>query len=235
MKTAFVILFFLQFANAFTQNHVYIDRTGKRYSESEVNRIHREDQFLSISNRTVKGDSIFFKIQYYRKEQVADRFQTEGDYCGNDSVRLSISEIKGLPFFTEVVAIKLASFDMRDPIGGCHFIPRLKGAVDLRKAKETVELSQEMMDKLLDVLVNYNNTSDEIEVLFCGYEPRNSIIFYGRKGKFLGALDLCFECWQHQASPEFMRLGTFCSEKYHTLQGFFRSAGIKYGTRYNDQ
>jgi hypothetical protein len=231
MKNTLCIFIVLITFESFSQGaEVYEDLDGKRYTSEEVAKIRQSDQFITII-KVRETDTIFYKIIHYDKELVASRFQKDGFYCGNINKKLTTKEInERFPFFAQTATIKLTSFRNENPEEHDAELPRKKGKINMRKMHEVVTLNKDLTDKLLDLLINYDNPSDNNGVILC-YEPRNAIIFCDRENEIIGAVEICFECHRFKAEPPNLPLGQFCNEKFDVLQGFFRSAGIQFGTR----
>jgi hypothetical protein len=214
-------------------HRVFIDGQKKIYKQEEINKIHKDDLFLAFRLIKRTDDTVLHEIQFYPKEQVAARFQTEGYYCGNRNSRKPVAEIRKMDFYSSVSSIRLTAFNVVDRTE-MHYIPKnAKNEVDLSLANEVVILDSSLTSKLLDLLVNFDAEGD-IEATFCDYDPRNAIVFFDKAGKQVGNIGICFECMKFEKSSESIPLGSFCREAYDTLQGFFRGAGIVYGTRVNE-
>jgi hypothetical protein len=165
-------------------------------------------------------------------------FAQSGDYCGKKK-RKAISEIKKRFPFDRTHTIKLVSFKHEypvmqesDTIEVSYMdpeIPKTNGAVDMTKMFETKRLDQKLTDKLLDVLVNYDNEDRESEVAFC-YEPRNGIVFIDKTDKVIGYVEICFDCLRYKVEPSILTVTNFCSEKFEALKNVFKESGISYGT-----
>jgi hypothetical protein len=95
---------------------------------------------------------------------------------------------------------------------------------------EVKTLDKSMADKLLDILVNYDNGDNGLEIAMC-YEPRNGIVFLDRSEKVLGYIEICFDCQQLKIEPKTLPVASFCNEKMDVIQGIFIKTGITYGVR----
>ena len=166
-------------------------------------------------------------------------FAQSGDYCGNKR-RLKLSEIKREFPYNKTESIKLVSFKYEYPkitpdTGDIEVpvyqpkIPKTNGTVDLTKMFETKRLDRKQADRLLDILVNYDNEDREREVAFC-YTPRNGIIFLDKTDKVIGFVEICFECLRYRVEPSTLVVTNFCSEKFEALKRIFKESGVKYGT-----
>ena len=165
-------------------------------------------------------------------------FGQSGDYCGKKK-KLTISDIKKKAPFNKTQTIKLVSFKHKhqvmqesDTVAIPIYepeIPKTNGTVDLTKMFETKTLDRKLSDKLLNVLVNYDNEERESDVAFC-YEPRNGIVFIGKADKVIGFVEICFDCLGYKVEPSTSTVANFCSEKFEALKSIFKEAGISYGT-----
>jgi hypothetical protein len=184
-----------------------------------------------VSKRKIKEtpDSIYYSLKHFDRSLVAERYQKDGDYCGNRK-RKGVKEIKKQFPYSELQAIKVVSFKpaKTDSVFVEREIPKSNGKIDLRKMFEVKTLDPELTGKMLDILINYNNGNGVMEVMMC-YEPRNGIVFVGKSDNILGYIEICFDCQQYKIEPRTMVIGDFCSEKMDAIQGIMQKAGIKYG------
>jgi hypothetical protein len=165
-------------------------------------------------------------------------FGQNGDYCGKKT-KLTMTEIKKRFPFDKTHTIKLVSFKHNysvmqetDSVDGPFYepeIPKTNGIVDFAKMFETKTLDRSLTDKLLDILINYDNEDRESEITFC-YEPRNGIVFLDGNDKIIGFVEICFECLRYKVDPPTLKVGSFCSEKFNALKRIFKESGISYGT-----
>ena len=165
-------------------------------------------------------------------------FGQSGDYCGKRK-KLTISEIKTRFPFDKTYTIKLVSFKHEYPVIKESDtvavpiyepeIPKTNGTVDITKMFESKTLDPKLTDKLLDILVNYDNEDRESEVAFC-YEPRNGIVFMDKTDKVIGFVEICFDCLRYKVEPSTLTVTDFCSEKFDALKTLFKESGISYGT-----
>jgi hypothetical protein len=165
-------------------------------------------------------------------------FGQSGDYCGKKK-KQTISEIKKRFPFDRTHTIKLVSFkheyhvmqesDSVEVPYSEPEIPKTNGTVDLTKMFESKTLDRKLTDKLLDILVNYDNEDREGEVAFC-YEPRNGIVFIDKADKVIGYVEICFDCLHYKVEPLNLTVTNFCSEKFEALKIIFKESGIDYGT-----
>lgn len=230
--TLFAFGLMLVSVDSFGQSQVFIDKQQRIYNHDELRKIRKDDLFISRRLVKRKPDTVLYLIQFYPKAEVAARFQEEAWYCGNRNERKPIGEILKDDFYARVASVKLAAFDVKGE-NRMRYIPKNDNQVDLSLAKEVITINKEMKNKLLDLLVNFHAT-DDIEVTFCEFDPRNAIIFIDDAGKQIGNIEICFQCGEMIKSSDTILSGRFCMEAFDTLQGFFRSAGIVYGTRYSE-
>jgi hypothetical protein len=57
------------------------------------------------------------------------------------------------------------------------------------------------------------------------FDPRHAILFYDKKGKVIGHIEICLECGTSQQSFSF---NAICDERTKQLADIFKQAGIKY-------
>jgi hypothetical protein len=164
-------------------------------------------------------------------------FGQGGDYCGKKG-RLTISEIKKRFPFDKTYTIKLVSFKhefsvmqesdtIEIPLSEPE-IPKTNGTVDLTKMFESKTLDRKLTNKLLDILVNYDNEDRVSEVAFC-YEPRNGIVFVDKTDKVIGFVEICFDCLRYKIEPSTLTVSNFCTQKFEALKSIFKESGISYG------
>ena len=98
---------------------------------------------------------------------------------------------------------------------------------------EKAELSQNQIDSLSHLLFNFklnHRVKYTIQYESCCYNPRNSIIFYGKNDVPIFIYEMCFECFERKFFAEknnFENLiGCMNSELY---KDFFKQCHIKYG------
>ncbi|MEI9919862.1 MAG: hypothetical protein WDO14_13845 [Bacteroidota bacterium] len=142
--------------------------------------------------------------------------------CGKTKL-VSISEIKTLPVYKDIAAVKLGSFDTREQM------PRDKNNnIDLNGFLELKEVSGSGKDSLFNILVNYD-TGDSARSISACYEPRNAMLFFDSKGAIIGYVEICFACRDQDISPSNLQVGKFCDEKYEAILKFFERNGIEFG------
>jgi hypothetical protein len=164
-------------------------------------------------------------------------FGQSGEYCGKRK-KLAISRIKTKFPYNDAETIKLVSFKhdysvhepdtVEVPIYKPE-IPRTNGKIDLTRMFEVKTLDSRLTEKILDILVNYDNEHRSMVVTFC-YEPRNGILFLDKGNNVLGYVEICFECHQYKVEPSTMAVTLFCIEKFDALRSIFKEAGVTYGT-----
>jgi hypothetical protein len=166
-------------------------------------------------------------------------FGQSGDYCGKKK-KLKNLEIKKQFPYNETELIKLVSFkydypEIQSDTGDIEVpdyqpeIPKTSGKLDLTKMFETKTLDSKLTEKLLDILVNYDNEDRQSEVAFC-YEPRNGIVFLDKEDNVIGYVEICFDCLRYKVVPNSMNVTRFCTEKFDALKNIFKEVGITYGT-----
>lgn len=128
--------------------------------------------------------------------------------------------------FSKAHKIVVVSFDSKwghTPIANdtiCH-----------AKTKETVVLSTADINRLTDVLYNYNyskKTNVFTDITTGCYYPRHAIIFLDNTDKVISFLEICLECQQLKTNLPRENTGPFCEGKYRLLKEFFVSIGIKH-------
>jgi hypothetical protein len=125
--------------------------------------------------------------------------------------------------FSKIASIQLVSFKYDKTQGVEQKMPLSKGVPDLNKMFEKKELDAIQFERALDVLFNYQNQSGIRSVSAC-YEPRNGVILYDKKGKYLGYIELCFTCSRYQIAGKDLKsiLPSFCLAKWDALYSIFR-------------
>jgi hypothetical protein len=66
------------------------------------------NQFVSVKKIKATKDTIYFSLKYFDKSEVADRYEKEGCYCGNDK-RKDLDEIEKLYPYNEIKTVKVVS------------------------------------------------------------------------------------------------------------------------------
>ncbi|MDN3580284.1 hypothetical protein [Mucilaginibacter flavus] len=66
------------------------------------------------------------------------------------------------------------------------------------------------------------------------YEPRNALIFVNKQGKVYDYLEVCFACKHYSSKSGRLNVGIECTQKYEILRKYFKSMGIDFGTRKNE-
>jgi hypothetical protein len=99
------------------------------------------------------------------------------------------------------------------------------------------EITGAAVDSISNIMFNYGlesgqNTGEDGHIA-C-YDPHNSVLFYDKKGKLIGNLEICFMCGQAYFYPDvkvMKNLYNLCPGVMYVLNDFFEQYGIKYGTR----
>jgi len=143
--------------------------------------------------------------------------------------KLTDSERKTIFPFNKAFRIDVISFDSilgKTPIDN--------DTIRYSKTKETVTLSTTNVNKLTDILYNYNYSKETnsfvIRTAAC-YYPRHAIVFLNKSNKIITFIEICFECRRVKTSLNKENIGQFCEGKYDLIKEFFISIGIK---NYND-
>ena len=201
---------------------VYRTANGQFYNQRYVDSVrYRANHYVGIKNIKETHDSISYGLTHFDKDLTADKYKREGFYCGN-SRRISLKEIgKQFPY-SETHSIRVVSFK------GYDSIPKTAGKIDFKKMYEVKTLDKGLTNKMMDILVNYDNKNLAMEIAFC-WSPRNGIILMDKNWKVLSYLDICFECQLYDFEPKPATFGRFCNEKMDAIQGIMKKAGITYG------
>lgn len=214
-------------------NKVQVFRTsdGRLHSRRFYDSVrNKSSQFVVLSNLKDGNDSTYYLLSYFSKSELVDRYQKDGSFCGSSS-RKKLEEIKKLDPFNKVAKIKMVSFKQiksKDGERASRGIPATNGKVDFQKMYEVKTLDKDLSNKLLDILVNYDNGENGMEVAFC-YDPRNGIVFLDKSGNVLGYIEICFDCQRYQITFKTSAITSFCNEKLDVIQGIFMKTGITYG------
>jgi len=99
--------------------------------------------------------------------------------------------------------------------------------LDFTRINERSIISNSLEIRNLLNLLYKNNQPEHLES-FCGYQPRNGILFYDKKGKLVGFLEICFQCHESKSFGNAPEMQNYCNEMMSALQNFFLSNGIKY-------
>jgi hypothetical protein len=205
-------------------------KDGKQFTQRQKDSIwYKANQYVATKKLRETSDSAFYQLTYFDKALVPARYEKDGNYCGNPR-REGKKKIRNLFPYNQLDKIKLVSFKLPHPDSVERTIPLKNGQVDMDGMFESVTLEKELSEKLLDILVNYDNPEDERLVLMC-YDPRNAIIFMDKSDKILGYIELCFDCLDFKTEPKNIVMGGFCTEKFDAIQGIFVAAGLKYGMK----
>ncbi len=172
--------------------------------------------FLSVQSYSSRSQEVDLKKGFMDSLEL---FYKKGQYCGNlDKIEIG-QAITNYPF-DSAKTIKLVSFKV-NPLVGNKF--------DETKVIESVSLDENLKTILIDILVNYKTTPED--VVFC-YEPRDAILFTNAKNELMGYINLCFVCktsFEQSLRQTHFFLGVNCPEKWHLLKLIFGAAGITYG------
>lgn len=71
------------------------------------------------------------------------------------------------------------------------------GKVDKQRIESRVPITGETLTEIFKVFFDLGDEADEN---MC-YNPRNGILFFDASGKYLGFIELCFECYNMHHSP----------------------------------
>jgi len=183
-----------------------------------------------VSRKKIKEthDSVYYLVKHFDKSLAADRYQKDGTYCDNRK-RKDLKGIKKQFPYNYMHEVKVVSFKGQE-IDSILLrkIPKTGGKVDFKKMFEVRTLDADLADKMLDILVNYDNGTRSMVVMMC-YDPRNAIVFLDKSDNVLGYIEICFDCQQYEIEPKTITLGGFCTEKMDAIQGIMQKAGITYG------
>jgi hypothetical protein len=100
---------------------------------------------------------------------------------------------------------------------------------------DTTALTDAQIDKLTDVLFNYDYSDNSVHFVEVGascYQPRHSFIFYNRNNRAFAKTDICFSCQRIEWSNKKIKSLPFCNGKWDLLRSFFRECGV---TQYLDR
>lgn len=106
-----------------------------------------------------------------------------------------------------------------------------KNKLDYSTLLEFKILNQDQINQLTNIIFNtdyqkkmgYNRSHG----ISC-FEPRNSLIFFNKKGKVFDHIDICFHCHNYSSQSNKIDIGELCNQKFDLLKSFFISSGIKY-------
>ncbi len=170
-----------------------------------------------VSSKMIKeaADTVYFQVKHFDKSLVADRYQKDGGYCDNQKKK-NLKEIEKQFPYSATRTVMVVSFKaLSDEVE--REIPKTNGQVDFQKMFESRKLDHELTEKMLDILVNYDNKDGAMDVMMC-YEPRNGIVFLDKSDQVLGYIEICFDCLQYNIEPKTIRVGSFCTEKMDAIQ-----------------
>jgi hypothetical protein len=145
--------------------------------------------------------------------------------------------LKNYPFNT-TSQVKLVSFlqkldnDNADDENKYTELPKLNDTICYSKLHEIKNLSITEIDTLTDILYNTGFRGPTIRESEIGcYEPRNAILFIDKNGQTFEYIEICFQCEKVTVSSDRITIGEICNQKFSLIKRFFKSKGIKYGTK----
>lgn len=109
--------------------------------------------------------------------------------------------------------------------------PIINDTIIRSKILENIRLSEKQIDKLTNILYNYNysNKTNLIsDVEYGCYFPRQSIVFLNKSNKVISYIEICLECKKTVTMLPPESVGKFCDGKYEMLYNFFKSIGIEH-------
>lgn len=140
---------------------------------------------------------------------------------------LSPEERRNISLFKIAKKIKVVSFS-RKVVSGT---PINHNQLVSKYLKDEVTLTEDQIDRLTEVLYNYNYSKDVGSISFtdgCCYYPRHAIVFLNSSNKTIGYFEFCFECRAYQTLPYGENAGVFCPGKYELIHRFFESIGVTF-------
>lgn len=166
-----------------------------------------------------------FKISLAQKEKRMKPFREKGDLnCVHRNRYSATQRIKFYPFDI-ADTIKLVSFRYHR-----KDYPVKQDTLITDSLVEIKILTKTQIDSLTDILYNnlYKSQPNYGVITQC-FAPRNSIVFFDRKGVKEYIL-LCFHCDNYKESSDKVRWGSECTQKMEKLRRLFISVGVKFGT-----
>jgi|GEM_PF-1198150 len=113
-------------------------------------------------------------------------------------------------------------------------------------AIEKIELSQNQIDSLSHILINYKLKNDKLPETYTVYasgcyEPRNAILFLDTNDTVISYFEICFECHEFSQLPmdkTIVNMNTISNlpeamKMLDLIREFMKSCGIKYGVTKN--
>lgn len=147
------------------------------------------------------------------------------------------TRLKNYPFNT-TSQVKLVSFLQKfDNVNAADEIrytelPKFNDTICYSKLHEIKNLSVTEIDTLTDILYNIGFRGPTIRESEIGcYEPRNAILFIDKNGQTFEYIEICFQCEKATVSSDKINIGEICNQKFNLIKKFFKSKGIKYGTK----
>ena len=140
--------------------------------------------------------------------------------------KLTDSERRSIYPFDKAVSMEVISFDSK--LGRA---PIDQDTIVHAKTREAVVLSTNEINRLSDILYNYNYSKETnffSETTVGCYYPRHAIVFLDKSEKVISYIELCLECSQVKTSLPKESTGQFCEGKYDLLRAYFVSIGIRY-------
>lgn len=200
---------------------VYKNPNGKVYNEHYFDSLRGEANYYTGKRKIRETeDSVYYSVVQFDKSLTADRYQTEGFYCGNTD-RKPLSEIKKAYPYSQTASIKVVSFE-------CCALPKAKDKIDFAKMQEVKTLDADLTNKMMDILANYVYQERSMDIAMC-WNPRNAVILLDKDERVIAYIEICFECQRYEVSPKHNLFESFCNEKLDAIQGIMMRAGITNG------
>ena len=140
---------------------------------------------------------------------------------------LSPEERRNISLFKIAKKIKVVSFS-RKVVSGT---PIHHNQIASKYLKDEITLTADQIDRLTEVLYNYNYSKDAGSISFtdgCCYYPRHAVVFLNSNNKTIGYFEFCLECREYQTLPYGENAGVFCPGKYELIHRFFESIGVTF-------
>lgn len=100
--------------------------------------------------------------------------------------------------------------------------------IDFSRINERSQITNSIeINNIMNLL--YKNYQPEHLEYFCGYQPRNGMLFYDEQGQLVGFLEICFECNGFRNFATAPEMQNYCDEMIINLKNLFLSKGIQYG------
>lgn len=199
---------------------VYKNANGTVYNEQYFDSLRGEANFYTGKRKIRETeDSVYYSVVQFDKSLTADRYQTEGFYCGNTD-RKPLAEIKKAYPYSQTASIKVVSFE-------CCAIPKASDKIDFTKMQEVKTLDADLTNKMMDNFANYKNNESGKDIFMC-WNPRNAVMLMNKDERVIAYIEICFECQRYEVSDNNL-FGNFCNEKLDAIQGIMMRAGITKG------